>query len=141
MLHLFSTVWNSIRRTRKERRGDPRRVRAIPGAIPRSPLELQVWEFLAAHPSCAWPHLVAEVARCLRGAEHPRILAVLDEAFWGDWVWPLLARQELMRLNDVLLVIDAAPSLTGDTTAPVPPPEPANTEGFPTGNCSPLVRG
>jgi hypothetical protein len=112
-MRLFSTVWNSIRRTRKERQGDPRRVRAISGAIPRSPLELEVQEILAAHPSCAWPHLVAEVAQHLRRSECSGVLALLDEGLWGGWVWPALARQELRHLDGVLLTIEVEPSPTG----------------------------
>jgi hypothetical protein len=105
-MSLFSRIWGSIRRTRKEPGDDRCRVRAIPGAIPRSPLEGRVQEVLAGHPTCALPHLVSEVAQYLRRSERPSLLASLDEGLWGGWVWPALAREELRRLEGIVLAID-----------------------------------
>jgi hypothetical protein len=81
----------------------PRWVRAMPGRVPHSPLESRVAEILAAHPVCRWDYLVSEVAEFLRRSEPPILLTVLDEVFWGEWLWPAVAREELHRLEGVLL--------------------------------------
>lgn len=108
--------------------GDPPQVRAIPGGVSRSPLESRVQEILAARPACAWDHLVAEVARYLRRSEDPRVLAVLDEGFWGGWVWRAFAQRELRRLDGVLLAIEARPSPVADIRRPDPGREPAGSQ-------------
>jgi|GEM_PF-3119190 len=110
----FWKVRDSGVRRGNEAGSDPRWVRAIPGRVPRSPLELRVQELLLARPVCPWDHLVAEVAQYLRRSERPRALAVLDEAFWGAWVWPALAREELTHLDGVFLAIEPRPSPTDD---------------------------
>ncbi len=109
-----------VRRPRGDHGNDPRWVRAIPGRVPRSPLEWRVQEILAARPICAWDDLVAEVARYLRGSERPSVLTSLDEGFWGGWVWPALAREELHRQDGILLAIEAPSSSMTDFPRPVP---------------------
>lgn len=116
----FLKARDYVRRPREGCGNDPRRVRAIPGGVPRSPLEWRVQEILAAHPICAWDDLVAEVARYLRGSERPSVLTSLDEGFWGGWVWPTFAREELRRLDGVLLAIEAPSSSMADIARLVP---------------------
>jgi hypothetical protein len=119
---LFLRVRHDVRRDRKEHRIEPRRVRAIPGAIPHSPLERRVHDILAVHPTCRWDDLLADVAEYLRQSERPDVLASLDEGLWGGWVWPTVARQELQRLEGILLEIVAPTSLADDMPPPVPQP-------------------
>lgn len=99
---------------------DPRWVRALPGGAPRSALEAGILEVLAAHPTCPWNLLVAEVARHLRRSDDPRLLAAMDEGFWGGWVWSALARQELRRLEGVLLAIEASSGSAAEVPLPAP---------------------
>lgn len=98
----------------------PRWVRAIPGGLPRSPLESRVREVLAACPVCPWDHLVAEIAQYLRASERPSALAVLDEGIWGAWVWPALAVEELARLEDVILATEPQAPQPADRLLPLP---------------------
>lgn len=44
------------------------------------------------------------------------VLALLDEGFWGGWVWPALAREELRNLDGVLLSIEVEPFPTATTS-------------------------
>jgi hypothetical protein len=97
---------------------NPRRVRAIPGAVPHSPLESLVLEVLTANRECPWNHLVAHAAEHLRRSEQPGVLAALDEGFWGRWVWPVLAEEELLRLDGVLVRIEVGSYPTADPPAP-----------------------
>jgi len=103
----FLKARDYVRRPRKENGKEPRWVRAIPGAVPRSPLESRVQEVLSGYPICACDQLVAEVAEYLCGSDDPKRLAVLDEGFWGGWTWSALAEQELRRLDGILLTIEA----------------------------------
>jgi hypothetical protein len=102
----FTRVWDLFRRSRRDGGTDTHWVRAIPGAVPRSPLESRVHEVLAAHPVCAWERLLVEVAQYLRRLEPPLVLVVLEERIWGGWLWPVLAREELRRLEGVLLTVE-----------------------------------
>ena len=77
---------------------------------------------MLARPVCPWDHLVAEIAQYLRRSERPRALAVLDEAFWGAWVWPALAREELRRLEGVLLTIESEAPPAGNINHQSPAP-------------------
>lgn len=119
IMRRFLILRDYVRRCRKEHGSGPRGVRAIPGGVPRSPLESRVQEVLAAHPTCRWDHLVDEVAQHLRRSERPSVLAVLDEGFWGGWVWPALAREELRRLEGILLAIEGPSPVTADIPLPV----------------------
>jgi hypothetical protein len=71
-----------------------------------------VLEVLAAHPGCPWDHLVAVVAQHLRRSEHASVLTALDEGFWGYWVWPAAVREELTRLDGILLQIEVETAST-----------------------------
>jgi len=110
----FLKARDDVRRPRKENGKDPRWVQAIPGAVPRSPLESRVQGVLSGHPICAWDQLLAEVAQYLRRSEASNDLAVLDEGLWGSWVWPALAGEELRRLEGVLIAIEEGPSAATD---------------------------
>jgi hypothetical protein len=103
----LSNVWRTIYRNKKRIERGPTWARAIPGGVPRSPLELRVHAFLMAHPTCLFDDLVAEIAEYLRRSKPPSVLALLDEGLWGGWVWPAFAREELFRLQGSLLSFDA----------------------------------
>ena len=124
----FLKIGDYFRGHRNERLGEPGRVRLIPGGFPRSPLESRVQEVLAAHPICPWDYLVAEVAQHLRRSERLSILTVLDEGFWGGWVWPALAREELRRLDGTFLAIETPVSPTADNRLPISERWPASSE-------------
>ena len=108
-MHWFSKARDLLRRSRGSGRPESHWVRAIPGAVPRSPLESRVHEILAAQPVCGWERLLVEVAQYLRRSEPPLVLVVLEEAIWGGWLWPIVAREELRRLEGVLLSIEKNP--------------------------------
>ncbi len=124
-MSLFLNAWDSIRRNRKAPGSDPRLVRAIPGAVAQSPLERRVQEILAEQPTSPWDRLVAKVADSLRGFEDPGVLASLDEAVWGAWVWPALAQKELQGLEGLLLEIGAPSPSAADTSVAAPWQQPA----------------
>ncbi len=102
----FLKIQDLIHSCGKRTGRDPRRVRALPEAVPHSPLEDQIWEVLTTQAVCPWDHMVAVVAQHLRQAEHASRLAALDEGFWGDSVWSAEAQKELYRLEGVLIRIE-----------------------------------
>jgi hypothetical protein len=130
-MSILLRVRDYFRPYRKKHRIDPRRVRAIPGAIPQSPLEWRVHSILAVHATCPWDHLVADVAEYLRRSFRPGVLAVMDEGFWGGWVWPALATEELQRLEGNLIETETLTSHAAD--------RPASTLR-PTSSCEVLAR-
>lgn len=137
----FLKARDYVRRPGEGCGNDPRRVRAIPGGVPRSPLEWRVQEILAAHPICAWDDLVAEVARYLRGSERPSVLTSLDEGLWGGWVWPALAREELHRQDGILLAIEAPPSSMAGIPRPAPSRQLGSSGDLSAVHPSPASRG
>lgn len=120
----FLQILGPVRRRAKIPRSDTWWVRAIPGGVPRSSLESWVLEVLAGRPAYPWESLVAETAHYLRRCESPKVLAVLDEGFWGGWAWSVLAREELHRLDGVLILITGkqSPSADLDLSDPVGQP-------------------